>query len=97
MSKTRYKIHIKCDSNTGTLEEFDIYRICNHSTDYQVFLDEDGDYVYLIGTDDFIKYLIEAIDTFEGEYFDSIGQGFSVKEIAWLDLPEKIRELYSYY
>ena len=98
MSKTRYKIHIKYDSNAGYMEETDIYRIYNNSTDYQTFLEEDGDYVYLMGTDSFIEYLSEAIDTYEeGEYFNSIGEGFSIEEIAWLDLPEKIRELYPYY
>ena len=82
----------------GPTEECDIYTISNHSSDYQVFLDEDGDYVYLMGTDAFIEFLSEAIDTYkEGEYFNSIGEGFSIKEIAWLDLPEKIRELYPYY
>ena len=79
----------------GTMEECDIYRIYNHTNDSQTFLEEDGDYVYLMGPDSFIEYLSEAIDTYEeGEYFNSIGEGFSIKEIGWLDLPKKIRELY---
>lgn len=93
MSRTRYKIHMRYDSNMGRSEELDIYRICYNSCDTQHFYDEDGYEVVLNGTDSFIEIISKVLTTYEeGEYFNPVGEGFSVKEICYNDLPDRIKD-----
>lgn len=95
MSRSYYKIHIKYDGNFGQIEEADIYRICFHSCDTQHFYEEDGEAVYLIGTDSFIETIAKVLTTYEdGDYYDNIGCGFSIKQISWIELPDKIKEMW---
>ena len=94
MSKNYYKIHLKYDGNAGRIEESDIYRICFNTCDTQHFYEESGEEVCLVGTDSFIEILAKVLTTYEdGDYYNSIGEGFSVKQISWLELPEKIKKL----
>lgn len=92
MSKNCNKIHLCYDANDGTTDEIDIYRIFYNSSDYQILCYEDGRKVTLSGTDSFIEIISKVLQTYEeGNYFDKLGFGFSIKEISYLEVPAAIK------
>lgn len=92
MSKSYDKIHLCYDANDGTTDEIDIYRIFYNSSDYQILCYEDGRKVTLSGTNSFIKIISKVLQTYEeGNYFDKLGFGFSIKEIGYLETFSKIK------
>ena len=97
MSKQRFKITLRYDSNYGPTEEQIIYCIQNNSTDYRYFFNENGEFIECYGTDSYCEYLgyalrlEEHIENKPTWWNDKEWWGCKVEEISSLELPDKIK------
>ena len=100
MSRQRFKITLRYDSNCGPTDEQIIYCIQNNSTDYRYFFDENGEFIECYGTDsycDYLGYALRLEEYIENKptcYNDKEWWGCKIDEIGWSELPDKVKETY---
>ena len=85
MSITVDKITIKFDDNCGGEGESMIYRVYQHVSDYQRFIDENGDDILINGTDDYVSKLTDALRYIQKD-------GITIKRgIGYNEIPDKVK------